>query len=103
MSWTNIKAVFCSVVSAVVVDHPSRLRSLYMHCAVSGTLRIYDASAAVSTTGPLLLQVELPHRAAAGNPDSVTLYIPDAGIRYQQAMFVQVSGGAGCGLTLFYD
>jgi hypothetical protein len=45
----------------------------------------------------------LPHRSAAGNPDSVTLYIPDAGIRYQQAMFVQVSGGAACGLTLFYD
>lgn len=64
---------------------------------------IYDGSAAVSTTGPLRLQVELPHRATAGNPDSVTIYIPDAGIRYEQAMFVKVSGGAGCGLTLFYD
>lgn len=103
MSWTNIKATFCSVVSAVQVDNPCRLRSLYLHCAASGTLRIYDASAAVSTTGPLKLQMEMPHRAAAGNPDSVTVYIPDAGIRFETAMFVKVSGAAECGITLFYD
>lgn len=103
MSWTNIKASFCSVVSAVQVDNPCRLRSLYLHSAASGTLYFYDASAAVSTTGPLILQMEMPHRAAAGNPDTVTVYIPDAGLRFQQAMFVKVSGAANCGITLFYD
>ena len=103
MSWTQIKSVFCSAVSAVVVDNPCRLRSLYIHSDVSGTLYTYDASAAVSTTGPMLMRLEIPHRAAAGNPDSVTVYIPDAGLRFQQSLFVKVSGGANCGITLFYD
>lgn len=103
MSWTNVKSIFCSAVSAVVVNHPCRLRSLYLHSAASGTLFVYDANAAVSTTGPLTLQMEMPHRATAGNPDTVTVYIPDAGLRHQQAMFVKVSGAANCGITLFYD
>ncbi len=103
MSWTQVKSIYCSAVSAVVVDNPCRLRSLYIHSAASGTLYTYDASAAVSTTGPLIMQLEMPHRAAAGNPDSTTIYIPDAGLRFQQALFVKVSGGAGCGITLFYD
>lgn len=103
MSWTNIKSIFCSAVSAVVVDNPCRLRSLYLHSAASGTLYTYDGSAAVSTTGRLTMRVEIPHRAAAGNPDSVTIYIPDAGLRHEQALFVKVSGAADCGITLFYD
>lgn len=103
MSWTQIKSAYCSVVSAVQVDFPSRLRSLYLHSDTSGTLYFYDASAAVSTTGPLRLRMEMPHRAAVGNPDTVTVYIPDAGIRFEQAMFVKVSGAANCGITLFYD
>lgn len=103
MSWTNIRSIFCSVVSAVQVPNPCRLRSLYLHSDAAGTLYFYDASAATSTTGPLLLKMELPHRASVGNPDTAAVYVPDAGIRFQEAMFVKVSGGANCGITLFYD
>lgn len=103
MSWTQVKSAFCSVVSAVQVNHPSRLRSLYLHSDAPGSLYFYDASAAVSTTGPLRVRFEMPHRATVGNPDTVTVYIPDAGIRFEQAMFVRVSGAANCGITLFYD
>lgn len=101
--WTDVKSSFTTAVSAVVVDRPTRLKALYLHSAASGTAFFYDASAATSTTGPLLLQLELPHRASPGNPDTTSLLIPGAGIRFTQAMFVKVSGGAGCGITYFYD
>lgn len=103
MSWTQIKSAFTSATATVVVDRPTRLRSLYIHNDLPGTLYVYDASAAVSVTGTKILQLEMPHRATAGNPDSVAIYIPDAGLRCEQAMFVKVSGGANCGITLFFD
>jgi len=103
MSWTQIKSVFTNATAAVMVDRPTRLRGLYVHNDLPGTLYVYDASAAVSVTGPKILQIEMPHRAAAGNPDTVSLYIPDAGLRCEQALFVKVSGGANCGITLFFD
>jgi len=103
MSWTQIRSTFAGQVSAVQVDYPTRLRGLYAHNDLPGTLYIYDASAAVSVTGPLKLRMELPHRAAAGNPDTVSLYIPDAGIRFETAMFVRVSGAANCGITFFHE
>jgi len=103
MSWTQIKSVFSPATAAVVVDKPIRLRGLYVHNDLPGTLYLYDASAAVSSTGPKILQMEMPHRATAGNPDTVSLYIPDAGLRFETAFFVKVSGGANCALTFFYD
>jgi hypothetical protein len=103
MSWTQIKSAFTSATSTVVVDRPTRLRSLYIHNDLPGTLYVYDASAAVSVTGTKILQVEMPHRASTNNPDSVAIYIPDAGLRCEQAMFVKVSGAANCGITLFFD
>ena len=103
MSWTQIQSTWAGQVSAVVVDKPVRLRSLYVHNDLPGTIYCYDASAATSTTGPLKLRLELPHRAAAGNPDTVAVYIPDAGISFREAFFVRVSGGANCGVTYFYD
>lgn len=101
--WTDVKSSFTTAVSAVVVGRPTRLKALYLHSAVAGTVLFYDASAATSTTGSLLLQLELPHRATVGNPDTTSLLIPGSGIRFQEAMFVKVSGGSGCGITYFYD
>lgn len=103
MSWTQIKSVFSGQVSAVVVDTPVRLRGLYVHNDLPGTLYLYDASAATSVTGPLIMRMEMPHRATANNPDTVSLYIPDPGFRFQSALFAKVSGAANCGITFFYD
>lgn len=103
MSWTNVQATACGQVSAVQVNAPIRLRGLYVHNDLPGTLYCYDASAAVSVTGPLLFRMEMPHRAVAGNPDTVSLFIPEAGIWFKQAFFVRVSGAANCGITFFYD
>jgi len=43
MSWTNVKSAYVAVVgttSTQVINHPTRLRALWLHCETSGTARI---------------------------------------------------------------
>lgn len=105
MSWTNVKSAYFAVVStsaAQVIDHPTRLRALWLHCETSGTLTCYDASAGTSTTGPVTMRIALPHDSG-NTPDTQSLLLPSAGIRHEVGMYVAVSTGGVARLTFFYD
>jgi hypothetical protein len=105
MSWTNVRAAYLPTVnttSTQIINHPTRLRALWMHCETSGTLTCYDASAATSTTGPITMQIALPHDAGA-TPGTQSLLLPSAGIRHEIGMFVVVSTTNQARLTFFYD
>ncbi len=105
MSWTNVQSAYLAVVSTSsvqVLDHPTRLRALWLHCETSGTLTCYDASAATSSTGKLTMRIALPHGAGA-TPETQSLLLPSAGIRHEVGMFVVVSTTNAARLTFFYD
>lgn len=105
MSWTNVKSAYVAMVSTSSVQaipHPTRLRAIWLHCETSGTLTCYDASAGTSTTGPLTMQIALPH-GAGNTPDTQSLLLPSAGIRHETGMFVAVSTPGVARLTFFYD
>ena len=105
MSWTNVRAAYLPTVnttSTQLIDHPTRLRALWMHCETSGTLTCYDASAATSTTGPITMQIALPHDAGA-TPGTQSLLLPSAGIRHEIGRYVGVSRTGPARLTCFYD
>jgi len=105
MSWTNVKAAYVAMTSTSsvqVIDNPTRLRAIWLHCENSGTLTCYDASAATSTTGKVTMQIALPH-GSGNTPDTQSLLLPSAGIRHEIGMFAAVSTGGVARLTFFYD
>ena len=103
--WTDVKSSYLNITNAssvLVVDNPTRLKAVWLHCESSGTLTCYDASAGTSATGPMTMRLPLPH-SNGGQPDTVELLIPRAGIRHQVGLFINVNTSANARMTFFYD